>query len=57
MSGRRNDLQPAHMSTGLALLAAVAVGLVVVAALPVEVPAGIAAFFVLMFGATRTATQ
>jgi hypothetical protein len=55
--GRRPpELQPAHVSTGLALLAAVALGVVAVAALPVEVPAGIAAFFVLMFGATA-ATQ
>lgn len=54
---RPPDLQPAHVSTGLALLGAVALGLVVAAALPVEVPAGIAAFFVLMFGATTTATQ
>lgn len=56
--GRRPpDLQPVHVSTGLALLGAVALGLVAVAALPAEVPAGIAAFFVLMFGATQTATQ
>jgi hypothetical protein len=49
---RPPDLEPAQVSTGLALLAAVALGVVAVAALPVEVPAGIAAFFVLMFGAT-----
>ena len=51
-SKRPPDLQPAHVSTGLALLAAIALGMVAVAALPVEVPAGIAAFLVLMFGAT-----
>lgn len=44
------DLEPAHVSTGLALLAAIAVGVLVVAALPVEVPAGVAAFIAVMLG-------
>jgi hypothetical protein len=43
-------MQPAHVSTGLALLGALALGALAVAALPVEVPAGIAAFVAMMFG-------
>jgi hypothetical protein len=55
-NGRRPpDLEPAYVNTGLALLAAIALGVVAVAALPVEVPAGVAAFIAIMLGAGTAA--
>jgi hypothetical protein len=51
------DLEPAHVSTGLALLAAIALSLVAVAALPVEVPAGVAAFIAMMLGVGTAAAR
>ncbi len=51
------DLAPAQVNTGLALLAAIALGVVAVAALPVEVPAGVAAFIAMMLGVGTAAAR
>jgi hypothetical protein len=57
-NGRRPpDLEPAHVSTGLALLGALAIGAFLLAAAPVEVPAGVAAFIALMLGVGTTAVR
>ena len=54
--GRRPpDLEPAHVSTGLALLVTIALGVAAVAAFPAQVAAGIAAFIALMLGAGTAA--
>jgi hypothetical protein len=56
--GRRPPgMEPVYVRTGLQIVASLALGALVVAALPVEVPAGVAAFIALMFGGAAAATR